>query len=529
MSILPNNGGQRMNSSRTEKSIDLQQLAVKRNPTQTTSIAPKRKWISRYVLPFGLLAGFAALLIGAAGERWRSRQPVTVMPVLARKIDGQRPGAILFQTPGWIEPRPSAIKVSALTSGTLKELLVVAGEAVEQGQVVARVLDTDILLQVEQSRNAIAVRAGELARAKAELDAAEKRLAQPMHLEVVLAEARSQLSKLKTQLSQLPFLIEAAETKADFAKRNWEAKQKASGSIPQRTINLAEQEYLTSNSELDELRNRMQTLETEVMALKDKEAILEKQLKLRIDEHQQRDESKAKVQTANALLEEAKLQLKQTELRLSRTEVKAPVNGRILSVVAVPGAGLGDSDIHGNSTVVEMYDPSRLQVRADVRLEDVPRLVPGQPVEIKTASAAGVLKGRLLQSTSQANIQRNTLEVKVELIDPPANVKPEMLVTASFLAPENLMRTDSDERSGLGLVIPTDLIQTKDDSHFVWIVAADNTARLQPIELGAATDDKLTEITAGIQITDKMVVGGHDQLTEGMRVVVTGEDNNMGK
>ncbi len=39
--------------------------------------------------------------------------------------------------------------------------------------------------------------------------------------------------------------------------------------------------------------------------------------------------------------------------------------------------------------------------------------------------------------TSSANIQKNTLEVKVELLDPPLTVGPEMLATATFLSPQN--------------------------------------------------------------------------------------------
>jgi hypothetical protein len=93
-----------------------------------------------------------------------------------------------------------------------------------------------------------------------------------------------------------------------------------------------------------------------------------------------------------------------------------------------------------------MYEPSRLQVRADVRLEDVSRVIPGAPVEIETAAVQGVVKGRVLQSTSTANVQKNTLEVKVELLDPPEALSPEMLVKASFLAPERLRRTTRPRR-----------------------------------------------------------------------------------
>ncbi len=154
----------------------------------------------------------------------------------------------------------------------------------------------------------------------------------------------------------------------------------------------------------------------------------------------QLQEAEAKVQSAVAYRNEAKLQVRQAELALERNTVRASdagshsKSGRI-SWIASPWV-LRQTAGQSSSTVVEMYDPQKLQVRVDVRLEDVPMVTPGQQVNIETASSADVIHGQVLQITSSANIQKNTLEVKVELLDPPLSVSPEMLVTAAFLAPK---------------------------------------------------------------------------------------------
>ena len=189
--------------------------------------------------------------------------------------------------------------------------------------------------------------------------------------------------------------------------------------------------------------------------------------------------------------------------------------------------GLEATAGQSSSTVVEMYDPARLQVRADVRLEDVPMVTRGQPVEIETASSGGIINGRVLQATSTANIQKNTLEVKVELIEPPPNVSPEMLVTATFLAPV-VENRKSEATETERLFVPEQLIQSDDSGDYVWIVDANELAQRRSVETGNSIAGGLMEIKAGLKVTDKLIASGVDGLSESGPVNVTGDDQTMG-
>jgi hypothetical protein len=173
-----------------------------------------------------------------------------------------------------------------------------------------------------------------------------------------------------------------------------------------------------------------------------------------------------------------------------------------------------------------MYDPNRLQVRADVRLEDVPMVTPGAPVEIETASSGNTITGRVLQTTSSANIQKNTLEVKVELIDPPATVSPEMLVTATFLAPENQQTSEPTESQRI--FAPQQLVLSGDGESIVWIVDADDRAIRKSVTVGGTGPEGLIEIVEGLNATDKLIVSGLKNLNSGDAVVVSGEDQSIG-
>ena len=512
--------------------IDLSRLALDRSPqSEHAARTPRpRRWLTRYAMPLSICLGFAALLGTAAGRQWLPSTSVTVMPTIVKRAAVQRAGTTLFQAAGWIEPRPTAIRVAALAPGVIEELLVVEGQQIEKGEAIARLISIDAELVVEQAKNVLAIREGEVNRAKAELQAARIRLDHPVHLQVQMADAQSTLAKSQTELAKLPFLIAAAEANAEYAHDSMEGKRSAKGAIAGRVIARSESEHATANAELEELRSREPNLQREVDALKDKVEAVRQQVKLLVEERRQFEEAKAKVQSAVAMRDKANLQLRQAELSLHRNVVRAPVRGRVLRLIASPGTrvmGLDRADRQVSSTVIEMYDPDRLQVRADVRLEDVPMVTRGQPVEVKTASSRSVIQGRVLQMTSTANIQKNTLEVKVELINPPETVSPEMLVSASFLAPiidNSAIQSTQTER----MFVPSQLVQSGESGAFVWIVDANRFAQRRSVKVGTPRDGGLVEIVSGLNVTDKLVVGGVEALKPDSPVIVTGDDQTLG-
>jgi hypothetical protein len=181
------------------------------------------------------------------------------------------------------------------------------------------------------------------------------------------------------------------------------------------------------------------------------------------------------------------------------------------------------------NTIVTLYDPQMLQVRADVRLEDVPLVQPGQPVRIETASAKGPIQGQVLHATSQADVQKNTLEVKVAIASPPATIRPDMLVTATFLAPEQQPGSESDRSEQQErLLAPRQLVESAGDGHAIWVADPSGVARRQNVRLGNAGTDVLVEVVEGLTPTDRLISGGRERLGDGDRVTIAGEDGSIG-
>ena len=250
--------------------LDLSQLALNREPAGAAAKRPpRRRWLTRYALPVGILCGFAALIVAAAGKQILPKTVVTTVPVIVKRSEIQQAGTELFQAAGWIEPRPTSIRVAALAPGVIEELLVVEGQKVAKGEPIAKLVTIDAELAVEQAEAALALQQSELERAIAERDAAVVRLEKPVHLQSELAEAKSRLAAAKTQRGKLPYLIAGAEAALKYAKENYEGKRSAQAAITERLVQQSAREYAEAQSARDELKARGPNLDNEITALQE--------------------------------------------------------------------------------------------------------------------------------------------------------------------------------------------------------------------------------------------------------------------
>jgi HlyD family secretion protein len=512
--------------------VDLRQLRVDRTREQAPRLVRPNNWTTRYGIPFGLVLAFGAVVAWSARASFLPAKEVTIVPVVLARAEVQQAGAPLFQAAGWIEPRPTPTLVSAVIEGILEKLLVVEGQEVQEGEPVAQLIDSDARLALEEAAATMSLREAELVSASATLAAAKKYVESPVHLESVLAEAEAAQAKLTTELKNLPFVLRAAVARATLAEQELDRKKSLGNAIAGRMVQQAQSEFDSANASVEELKQRGPSLEKEEAAWKRRCDALGKQLDLKTDEHRKVAESQANVEACTARLEQARINVKTAQLRLERMTLRAPIRGRVLALYAQPGRrlmGLNAASERDASTVVGLYDPRKLQARADVRLEDVPHVQPGQPVQITTAAFPTPLSGRVITATSQADIQKNTLQVKVAIDDPPSVVKPEMLVQVTFLAPEREAEPSEAEKQTLRVMVPRELLRDAEGGTAIWVVdPSTSTARLKQVKVGRGATGSLVEIESGLSPLDKLIVGGRESVKDGERILVTGEDRSLG-
>lgn len=522
------NHSQASDMSTSTAGVDLRQLSFERSAPKSSSLKLPRNVFSRYVAPIGLLAAFAGLFVWSARDSFLPAQDVTVTPVIVSKADIQQEGTPLFQAAGWVEPRPTPVIVSSLASGMVNELLVVEGESVEKGQPLATLVDTDAKLTLQQTQASFRLADADVHAAEAALAAAETALANPNELRAALADADSLLEETRLTLGNLPYAIDAAKNRRKLAAENVDRKEQAGAAIAGRVLREARSELSAAENGLSELEARLPTLESQVAALARKRLALSQQLDLMTEQKRAVAAAEGSLAAAKARRDQAQLAIDVATLNLERMVIRAPIAGRVLTVDARPGKALTGLDplaVQNSSAVVSLYDPASLQVRVDVRLEDVPQVRIGQPASIETAAHGQSVEGEVLWVTTRADIQKNTLQVKVAITHPPAMITPEMLAQVTFLAPKQAADTTASDQEALRMLIPRALVSGSDGHSSVWIVnPANGAAHSQSIQLGKAGTDALVEVSQGLDPTAKLIVAGRESLSDGSRIRIVGDD-----
>ena len=455
----------------------------------TTVPRPRSRWKTRVLLPLLILSAVALLLGYAARSTFWSAVDVWVVPVVAKprgtaepgeastNIHGSGPGPVIAQAPGWIEADPYAISVPALIEGVIKDVLVLEGQHVEVGEVVARMVDDDARLAVKRAEAESAERSADVDRAKAAVQAA---------------------------LSRVEEVRDEVRRKRDLV---------AAGGI--------------SEGQFARLEIRLQGMEREA------------------------ESTRAAVAAAEAGVRTHLVICEQARLMLQRTEIRSPSAGVVMARLVEPGSRVSMSSRPGEGAggmagaIVRLYDPAKLQVRVDVPLADVAKIGVGTPAQVSTEALPDkTFKGTVTRIVHEANIQRNTVQVKVAIDEPVPTLKPEMLTRVRFYAPANGATGDAaastapgSSEGGLRLIFPAGvLMNVKDDKAQVWLVDQ-SSARFGAVAIrrditiipgSQDSPDSYAEATSGLHAGDRLVIDAPSSLTPNARVRVLGERAGAG-
>lgn len=404
------------------KHEDLQSLRIDRSQRGEGSGEPPA-WARRYII-----IGIAiVILLGIFSLAYRALSADTPEVEVVRasaETTGNDVGGTVLSATGYIVAHHT-INLNSKVTGRLAWIGVEKGDKVKEGQVLVRLEDQEFRASYEQAKGAV-------------------------------ANARAYLEEL--QHGSRPEEIQQAQHNLDEARATL-ANDKLT---LDRTKELATN-GVVSRQQLDDASAKYEADQQRVNSL---------QRGFELAKIGPRAEEVARAQGA---LAQAQGQMDYAKSQLEATVIRAPVNGTILDRTAEKGelitSQFASSAAGGpQGSPLSMADLNDLQVELDIAQADFARLGPTQKGIVTTdAYPDKQYDGQIAQISPEANRQKATVQVKVQVLNPgkypDVQLRPEMNATVRFLANE----APKDAKGPAGVFVPSTAIRDRDGKKIVYI------------------------------------------------------------
>lgn len=398
------------------KHEDLQSLHIDRTLRGNGEGEPS-VWARRYII-----AGIViVVLLGLSALAYRAfSASVPEVEVTRAAAESSDVGGTVLSATGYIVAHHT-INVNSKVTGRLAWIGVEKGDKVKEGQVLVRLEDQEFRAAYEQAKGTV-----ESARAYLEELQHGSRPEEIQQAQHNLDEARATLANDKFTLDR--------------------TKELASGGVVSRQA----LDDATAKFEADQ--QRVNSLEKAFQLMK-------------IGPRQE------EIARARGSLAQAQGQLDYAKSQLDATVIRAPVTGTILDRTAEKGeliaAQFASAAAGGpQGSVVSLADLNDIQVELDIAQSDFARLGPKQK-GIVTVDAYPDRKynGEIAQISPEANRQKATVQVKVQVLNPDEYLRPEMNATVKFLANE---KTKSSSQPA-GVFVPSAAVRDRDGKKIVLV------------------------------------------------------------
>jgi len=173
--------------------------------------------------------------------------------------------------------------------------------------------------------------------------------------------------------------------------------------------------------------------------------------KARLDLNRAEELVRQKVEMGK-VLDDARLQLRSSEAQLKQLQgarqlietyiewctIRSPVNGVVLEKLVDPGELVTPQTFGGtrgpSTSLLAVADPNDLQVEIDLNESDLPKVFPGQACVVSPeAYPDRRYEGVVAEVAPEANRQKGTLQIKVQIRNPDRYLTPELSAKVDFI------------------------------------------------------------------------------------------------
>lgn len=426
-------------------------------------------WATRYIL-IGI-AVVAVLSLGVAAYRLLSPEPSEVETARAVAESADTPGNVLTAS-GYIVAHHK-INVNSKVTGRVKWIGVEKGDKVKEGQVIVRLEDDEFRAQYDQARGAA-------------------------------ENAKAYLEEL--QNGSRPQEIQQAQHNLDEARAT-----AANDKITlDRTRDLTRQGVLSQQA-LDDATAKYEADQQRVNSLQQSYTLAK--IGPRPEE----------IARAKGALLEAEGQAAYAKSLLDATVIRAPVTGTILERTAEKGELVTAQFASGaaggpQGEVVALADLNDIQVELDIAQDDFAKLTPHQKAVLWTdAYPDRKYNGTLTEISPEADRQKATVQVKVQILDPDSYLRPDMNATVQFLAPAV---ASQGQHGPTGVLVPTAAVRDQDGKKFVFI-AYNNKALRRDVRIMSTRSKGY--VVDGLTGGEDVIISGPATLKDGDKIKLKGQ------
>lgn len=161
-----------------------------------------------------------------------------------------------------------------------------------------------------------------------------------------------------------------------------------------------------------------------------------------IESEQAQDEARLRLDSSRASLQEAEGTFALARTFLEWTVIHSPIDGVVVEKLVDPAELVVPQSFGGtrgpSTALIAVADPKDLQVEVDLNESDLPKVFLNQPCRISPEAYTGkIYQGFVAEIAPEANRQKGTLQIKVQIRHPDRFLTPELSAKVDFLITTN--------------------------------------------------------------------------------------------
>jgi HlyD family secretion protein len=452
------------------KHDDLKSLRIDRSH-RNDSEGEAPAWARRYIL-----AGIAVVvLLGLVAMAYRLFTPsaAEVQVVRAASEGGGDVGGVVLSASGYIVAHHK-INVNSKVTGRVKWIGVEKGDKVKEGQVLVQLEDDEFRAQYEQARGAVENAKAFLAELQNGSRPEEVQQAQHNLDEVHATAANDKITLDRTKELFAQGVV--SKQALDDASAKYEADQQRTNSLQQ--------------------------------------AFTLSKLGPRAEE----------IARARGALIQMEGQMAYAKSQLDATTIRAPVSGTILERRVEKGelttsqfASTAEGGPQGS--VVALADLNDLQVELDIAQNDFALLTPKQKGTISVDAFPGRnWNGVIAEMSPEANRQKATVQVKVQVLNPDEHLRPDMNATVKFLSDDS----KSTSKGPTGVVVPANAVRERNGKKVVFI-SFNNKAVMKEVHIVSQRSGGF--LVDGLIGGEDVITSAPEDLKDGQSIKIKGQSS----